>query len=990
MRAAILQIFSIFVCAVSASAQLSIPQPNSSNVKIASPPDYATDVLLNAWDMDDADDIASFIPSADTGSGLTSVNIANGMLNFNIASADSAYFHLLSPGQCSTNPLGKNGQAFPIDSTKYRYLTIRMSMTAGSEMRFLWYRGCSYASDWVRTVATPTKTGWHTYTVDLQSIAHESNSGGDSAWNAQPITGLRIEPGYSGAVTMDWIRLSGTPPNGSTYQPSYTFSASGADTRHSIFLDDDASPFNGYVEALITDAASASAVTVSSNYLHPDSYRLAGVASDDFATLRANPWDMQGSEDVSESNGISSATFSGGVYSGAASGDPYFFLNLFGTTINSSVYRYLCFRMNSTYGGQTFVVWYDSNGNPSLGFYTAQAGDATYSLDLQNIATSGAAWTSNSWSKLRIGLPAGGSPNNFSVQWVALRQNGCSSSDTAPTPTLSPGSVIANSAPAFRILQPDNRGGADFASTVLSDPWNFDSASDIKSYTHLSVSEIYPNNSIDGLQGDFFHAKNTDGSDDPYHPNLEEASTSSLKIDTSRFKNLVYKLYIAREQDVVSGSVARFIWQAAADGDASPFNGDDQITFDGWNEYVQDMTKVELEPAIHAPGTFIDPPWHGNVNYFRIDPHEFSTETEYFFDYIRITADDEANSQFAITYELEDADDDADDVSVSLYYSTSASLTNPQPIVLNLPMSRNSRVYLWDTSALAAGIYYVFGVASDGVNEFTHAATGRLVKTSLPQDTTAPSLIVDSPTNGKTIYDDMIVKGYAIDNIQTANVEVLADGELLATFRPSRFNKLARNSYSTYAEASNAGFFETIDASSLSTGAHSIIVNVYDTAGNLTSSGSINVTKAAGNDPALESEPAAENESPVTIAPAVHNLGLRFRLDAKKNTLAVRVTGGANCSEIKVVAGPKKAVVANTPEQATVILTSGGEETVSQTVKKLKGLKKKKSKDVSVYAAALCNGSRKSAVIKAVPTTLSNRKKVKTIASWISHVQSKF
>src|SRR5690606_15429569 len=112
-----------------------------------------------------------------------------------------------------------------------------------------------------------------------------------------------------------------------------------------------------------------------------------------------------------------------------------------------------------------------------------------------------------------------------------------------------------------------------------------------------------------------------------------------------------------------------------------------------------------------------------------------------------------------------------------------------------------------NTSGLPAGTYYVYGVADDGLNATTHAATGRLVKTTLPQDTTPPALVVDSPTNGKTIYDTMVVRGYAIDNIQTANVEVLADGALIGSFRPSRFNKVARGAYGAYAEASNAGFF---------------------------------------------------------------------------------------------------------------------------------------------------------------------------------------
>ncbi|MBN8548808.1 MAG: hypothetical protein J0M12_05800 [Deltaproteobacteria bacterium] len=979
--------------AAQVDAQVSITTPTVSDTKLASAPDYASEVLSDAWDMDKSSDFANFIDIADLGSGITNLSFSGGLANFTIPSAEGAFFHLLSPGQCSTNALGKNGQAFPIDTTKYRYLSIRMNTTVGSEMRVLWYRGCNYATNWVRSLPISTSPGWHTYTIDLATIGHQSSSGGDVAWNAAPATGLRIDPGYSGTLSIDWVRLTGTPPAEGSSSASYSFTSSGANSRHSMFLDDDDNPFNGYTTAPILDSGSTGTLNVSTEYLAPGSYRVSGVTSDDFATLRADPWDMQSSVDVQQMVGVSNPSFSSGAFTGTASGDAYFLLNLFGASINSSVYRYLCFQMTSASSGPTFLVWQNSSGT-TLGYFSMAAGANVYSIDLQGqtlsspssqtLSVVGAGWSSGNWTKLRIPLRNGA----FSVGWVALRQNGCSSSDSPPSPVLSPGHFIVNSPPTLKILQPDNRGGADFASTVLGNPWNFDNTDDVVSYAGLSTAEIYPNNYVDGLQGDFFHGTSSEGSGDPYNPVLQQSPTSSQRVDTSRFKNLIYKLNVARTQDVANGSVVRVIWQAAADGDALPFNGDDTMTQDGWNEYVQDMTKINLEPIMHAPGSYINPPWHGNVNYLRIDAHEFTPATEFYFDYVRLTADDETNSQFAITYELSDSDDDPSDVLVSFYYSASASLTNPQTIVQNLAMNRDSNVYLWDTSSLPAGTYYVFGIADDGYNTMKRTASGRLVKSSLPQDSTAPALVLDEPTAGRTIYSSMVVSGYGIDNIQTANIEVLADGELLGSFRPGRYSKAAHLAYATYAEAGNAGFFERIDTSGLSDGNHLIVVKIYDTAGNITSSGSISVDKAAGTDPSPIPEPTPENESPLTVPGTVATLTLTAKLDAKKNTASFKITGGLTCSQVDLIVSEKKSDLVKTVPVGTVLYSGGGSQSISLSASKLKGLVKK-TKDIPVYVAALCNGQRTTPVKKISPVNLQNKKKLKTAAKWIAYLDTK-
>ena len=79
------------------------------------------------------------------------------------------------------------------------------------------------------------------------------------------------------------------------------------------------------------------------------------------------------------------------------------------------------------------------------------------------------------------------------------------------------------------------------------------------------------------------------------------------------------------------------------------------------------MTKIVKDPG--APGNDAVP-WGGTVKLFRIDPHEFTAQREFFFDDVKLAADDEANGSFAITWSAADPDDAA---TITLYRDTNDS-----------------------------------------------------------------------------------------------------------------------------------------------------------------------------------------------------------------------------------------------------------------------------------------------------------------------------
>ncbi len=973
----------VMTWAVYAGADVTFNGPDVAGVRIPYVHDYATEVLGNPWDMDSRSDLAEYIQIADY-YGFSDFDFSGGVFSTGIT-ADNAYFHLLSPGQCSTNPLGKNGQSLPIDTTKYRYLSIRMYTDHASEIRVLVNTGCSYATDYWMSVGVATVPGWQTYTVDLQTIVHQFSSGQNVAWNVVPATGLRINPSLAigGVIKIDWITLTAEDAYAG-YTVDYAVSPGASDTHVSVFLDDDTTPLNGYRNVLLNSAAAHTPIVIRHGHtpIPVGSYYLTAVQSDDFASLQGNPWDMSESSDVGSSAGVS-ASVSAGTFSGTTTSViPTVELNNFdGASMNTAIFRYLSLSFSVSQAGSAALQWFDVNGN-YMGQYSfaLSVGSHVYQIDMH-----GRTGWSGDIGRCRLKLH-NTSGVTFLLNWVALRSSSFVASEPAPAVFSSPGELYVNDPPRLQILQPDNKGGADFAATVLGNPWNMDDVGDIKSVFNITTPLILPDNAVAGVGGDFFKATSTEGSADPYQASLESKVPAEY-IDATRFRNLSFGMLIDRPQDVANGSVARVIWRT--DGETTPayYNGDDTMLFEGWSDYVQDMTAIKLEPAMHAPGSYLTPIWHGMIPYFRIDAHEFTPATDFYFDYIRLAADDEANSRFAITYDLSDRNDQASDVQLSLYYTTSPTTIPGTLIVSGLTLASPTRVYLWDTSNIPDGSYYIYAEANDGLDTTQRVSSGRItISHTRAQDLSAPVLDLERPVGGQTIYDDLTLRGFALDDIQTALVEVLIDHLLIGTIRPALFHTGAHAAYSRYVEGSNAGFFSTFDVRSLALGRHTLEVRTWDTAGNQTTTGPMSVTKGAGRDPSPESSPAFGNAAPIAIdiEPPIPTLLLKARLGTASRLVSFTVDGGRACKKVSLFAANTKAdFKSNT--NVIQLGSKAGAAHISLSASKMRGLQRKKF-DITLYFAATCNGVIKSKVVSLIPTRL-RVSPIKTPQRWITYLK---
>jgi hypothetical protein len=799
---------------------LTITAPGNSGVRIAQCNDFATHELNNPWDMSDSADVVTLIPKVDY-DGFSALSFANGV--FSAVAADThPFFHLLSAPIPSSQPAtGQRGYDHPIDPTIYDTVTMRIysgSESGGQELRVLWNHGWGYAPNFTISKAAQfeLKPGWNTYTIPLKQVVLQGDEGTPKAWDAAPVTGFRI--GFvtqvGTPIKVDWVLLYGAAGCGST---QVTVDAPSAPQLgfYNLYLDDDTDPFNGYVRAIATASPSrgAAQLPLSATALFPGSYVVHGFASTEYATLyRHNPWDMSEWRDVLAAGGVSSGRFEDGKFKGTVNGSALVYLDIPAGGIPAGNFSKLSFKLTQSAATTIYVYW--NGGMRAL--VPAQAdpdGDGVYHIDLAQ----GAGW-SGTVTQLMIS-PADRSGVSFELDFVVL--SGDTFYTAVPTPTLvrATGPVQINAAPLGAVLQPDAVGGEAIYG------WNMASTADVPLVENLSKAEILPHNIVSAEVGDFFSGVNINGDDDPI--NWSRFFTiNPASIDTNVYHNLTYRLLVEGEVDLVLGSVARVYWtrnQLASYGQSQ-----DIVVYGGWNSYTVDLKDILLEDGSDT--------WNGTVDSFRVDSHEFTAARPYHFDYIHLRADDRANRSFLIAFTLNDSDDGAGALSVTLGYSATASCS-AQTVLTQYTAGADALAqgaYLWNTTGVPEGRYWICLTLSDGLNSVQRRSTGVVEVTRGWGDDAAPVLAAVAPADGVRFDEVVQVKGYALDAVQLAELRILIDGALATVLYPQRFDPLARQSYPEWADSSNAGFNAILDTTALAPGVHTLELRASDTAGNTT------------------------------------------------------------------------------------------------------------------------------------------------------------
>jgi hypothetical protein len=294
--------------------------------------------------------------------------------------------------------------------------------------------------------------------------------------------------------------------------------------------------------------------------------------------------------------------------------------------------------------------------------------------------------------------------------------------------TIASGSFNVNQAPIINFDKPSYTSGVDYA-TQAGNPWDMSGSNDATGLHDMTATFS------DGLLN-----MNTASGKDPQVQLWKAGSITP----SNGFRYLSFRMYTqGAYQDVGKGMIVRWIW-GTPNGASECYLVSQDIPFDvGWQTYSIDLydsfnglAEQTLNCSPSNPTIWKDAPL---INYFRWDPNENITGTTMFqqLDWIRLTQMDQIKIGQPFTLRIY-TNKSMSGVDLSFYYTTDPS--NPKAHVLSiippdggqpsgkykvyLPVIMNAvdttvtpgQEYLWDTSHVNPGTYYICVEANDGYN----------------------------------------------------------------------------------------------------------------------------------------------------------------------------------------------------------------------------------------------------------------------------------
>ncbi|MDP1808728.1 MAG: hypothetical protein Q8L35_04240 [Actinomycetota bacterium] len=262
------------------------------------------------------------------------------------------------------------------------------------------------------------------------------------------------------------------------------------------------------------------------------------------------------------------------------------------------------------------------------------------------------------------------------------------------------GSGKINAAPLTKILDPDELGGEDYAQARSGGSWSMNNPTDISDIS--GIANVGFTNGI--LAGTTL---NTD-------PHFDLRTLTP--IDTARYHRLQFRYRYSGSFDYGLGTIVRFIWSPDRNRLSQYQTIKDIVVYPKWTTYYINLTNVALSHGNIG--------WNGNMDVFRFDPLETPPQRRFYVDYVRLRADDAANSQFTIKWRDKRANPRP--TRVSIYRDTNKTGFNGRLIKSNIAQVAGINRYNWNTSGVPADAYWIYLIATDGVSTTRKYATGPL------------------------------------------------------------------------------------------------------------------------------------------------------------------------------------------------------------------------------------------------------------------------
>jgi hypothetical protein len=335
-----------------------------------------------------------------------------------------------------------------------------------------------------------------------------------------------------------------------------------------------------------------------------------------------------------------------------------------------------------------------------------------------------------------------------------------------------------NAPPLIHVTDPDETGGADFATDVLHNPWDMSDAADVEHGVNI-VPHVFNefwdgryNATSDGVTVAWAGSVPV-GDPQVYLLSNQKTSNTTDIIDSTKYHRLTFDLTIDRvPYNLAEGWVARVFWGSDSSDSApggTPYNvttSKDIIMWPGKNTYTIDL--ATLTTTNGGLESYNATPWSQvPIRHFRIDPFEIAAQVPFHMDNVKLGADDETTAnRFTIHWTGSDADP-GDSPVVTLYYVPAGG--SPTLIAGSIPLSAGQ--YQWNTSSVPPGTYSIYAVASDALNYTAQFSTGP-VKVTTYTPASNPFIDLDTPHANQVVTSAFEVGGWALDAAATSGTGV--------------------------------------------------------------------------------------------------------------------------------------------------------------------------------------------------------------------------
>jgi hypothetical protein len=386
-----------------AFAAPTVTAPPAGSTVVHAGSDFATQVIGDAWDMNNPQDI-----DTDESTNLNNQIFSGGVFTGS-PSACPAVFWPHFTGYGSQIVATKRGPRFPIDTTTYRYFTVKLKTATSQPVHMFFFKNGDtgvQANIGASTFLNTPANAWSIQTWDLYADTFGPGQG-YQLWTTFPtVQGIRFDPCNTGtpAVSVDWIRLTAAPTAANMYTVTWTDTGSGPYTVTAIDGDNATYTF--------TTSASGTSYSADLSRLAPGDYHIAvsrsGASATSTGVLHVNipaqvnitaptlrgdqalsyavqeqggQWGPMSAVDFTPSpppnfTNVSYTNPVGSFYGRPTNFDPIFIMKTTGHLIDTSYYRSACFTL------QVFGTRDITNGSVARLFWGVNSSAVTTTKDI--------------------------------------------------------------------------------------------------------------------------------------------------------------------------------------------------------------------------------------------------------------------------------------------------------------------------------------------------------------------------------------------------------------------------------------------------------------------------------------------------------------------------------------------------------------------------------------------------------------------------------